>query len=89
MRIKVKLTLAQLQFFRNVIHDGESMGDCERKGCTLRFNDYEGAQAVLNRMVFVRTKTTREYVTWNSVVDRINAAIRAAAGAQKRTGASL
>jgi hypothetical protein len=72
----VEISMAQHRLLHGVIEEREACGDCLFNRCKLRFEDYEGAAATLRAVMAVRTKTTREYVTWNSVVDRINAVIR-------------
>ena len=77
--VRVTLTIAQLKMFDGEIEAGRILGDCEMDMLTLVIPDYEAAQAMLNRFFAVQTKTTREYVTWASVIDRVNALIVQAA----------
>lgn len=73
---KLALTVPQHRFFREQIKEAESFGDCRQQGLALVFDDYEGARSTLNLFMRVRPSSTREHRTWNSVIDRLNAAIR-------------
>jgi len=74
--IKITLTIAQHRFFREEIDVGRNVGDCDLCGLTLTMEYYERAHATLRLFLSKRTRTTRDYITWNSVVNRLNAAIR-------------
>ena len=80
MTVKLTLTIPQIDFFRAEIRDGQSMGDCKLSGLTLVMEDYDGANSMVRRFMQKSHTTTREYTTWNSVVDRLNVAIAKAAG---------
>jgi hypothetical protein len=80
--VRIQLSPAQHKLFECQIEAGALLGDCEvQHGLTLVLNDYEGANAMLNRFYSVRTKSTKEWRSWASVIDRINAGIVASAKA--------
>jgi len=73
----IKLTPAQHRFFREEIAAAVALGDRRERGFTLEFDDYEGARSTLSLFMRVRwCATTRDYRTWTSVIDRLDAAIR-------------
>jgi hypothetical protein len=78
----ITLTVAAMRLLGSIFERAEELGDCVRDGSKVTFEDYEGANATLNKLTSgyltprpLRRETHVEYKTRLAVWEAINAGI--------------